>query len=75
MCLSKVYLDKGEKEELLMEEITLLKTEGEKLLFKTLFGEEREIEATIKQIDFTTHTIFLENRKQGDRRRGQHDPF
>jgi predicted RNA-binding protein len=63
MCLSRVYVDKEDKEELLMEEIASLRIEGEKLLFKTLFGEEKEIEANIKQINFMTHSIFLENLK------------
>ena len=63
MCLSRVYVDKGDKEELLMEEVASLKFEGEKLLLKTLFGEEKKIEANIKQIDFMTHSIFLENLK------------
>ena len=61
MCLSKVYVDKGDKEELLKEEIASLKIEGKKLLLKTLFGEEKEIEARIRQIDFMTHSIFLQN--------------
>ena len=61
MCLSKVYVDKGDKEELLMEEVASLKIEGKKLLLKTLFGEEKKIEANIRQIDFMTHSIFLEN--------------
>ena len=44
-----------------MEEIASLKTEGKKLLLKTLFGEQKEIEANIRQIDFLTHSIFLES--------------
>ena len=61
MCLSKVYVDKGDKKELLMEEVASLKAEGKRLLLKTLFGEEKKIEANIRQIDFMTHSIFLEN--------------
>jgi len=61
MCLSKAYVDRDGKRELLMEEIASLEIEGEKLLFKTLFGEQKEIEASIRQIDFLTHSIFLES--------------
>jgi len=61
MCLSKVYVDKGDKKELLMEEVASLKAEGKRLLLQTLFGEEKKIEANIRQIDFMTHSIFLEN--------------
>ena len=63
MCLSKAYVDRDGEGELLMEEIASLKIEGEKLLFKTVFGEQKEIEASIRQIDFMTHSIFLENLK------------
>jgi len=63
MCLSKAYVDRDGEGELLMEEIASLKIEGEKLLFKTVFGEQKEIKASIRQIDFMTHSIFLENLK------------
>jgi len=75
MCLSRVYVDRNGEKELLMEEVASLKFEGEKLLLKTLFGKEKKIEANIRQIDFMTHNIFLENLKEGDRRGGRNDPF
>jgi|TARA_B100001971_G_C18238304_1_gene568942 predicted RNA-binding protein len=59
MCLSKVYVDS----ELLIEEIACVKVEGEKLLLKTLFGEQKEIEASIVEIDFLSHSILLGNLK------------
>lgn len=61
MCLSKVYVDRNGKTELLMEEIASVEIEGDKLLFKTLFGEQKEIEANIRQIDFLSHSLVLEN--------------
>ena len=64
MCLSKAYVDRNGKRELLMEEIASIKVKDEKLLVKTLFGEQKEIDADIGEIDFLTHSIFLENLKQ-----------
>jgi len=61
VCLSKVYVDRNGKTELLMEEIASVEIEGDKLLFKTLFGEQKEIEANIRQIDFLSHSLVLEN--------------
>ena len=61
MCLSKVYIDRNDKRELLLEEIASVVIEGDKLLFKTLFGEQKEIEANIRQIDFLSHSLVLEN--------------
>ena len=65
MCLSKAYIDRNGKRELLMEEVASVEIEDKKLLLKTLFGEQKEIEANIRQIDFLTHSIFLENLKEG----------
>ena len=64
MCLSKAYVEKNGKSELLMEEIALIEIEGKKLLLKTLFGEQKEMRANIRQIDFLTHSIFLESMKE-----------
>ena len=61
MCLSKAYVDRKGKRELLMEEVTSLQVKGEKLLLTTLFGEQKEVGADIREINFMTHSIFLEN--------------
>ena len=61
MCLSKAYVDTDGKRELLVEEVASIGFEKDKMLLKTLLGEQKEIKANIKQIDFLTHTIILEN--------------
>jgi len=61
MCLAKAYDSSNNEKKLLMEEIASLKVEGGKLLVATLFGEQREIEAGIKEINFMDHSIILEN--------------
>jgi len=65
MCLSKAYVDRNGHQELLMAEITSVDIKDDKLLFKTLFGEQKEVGAHIRQIDFMTHVILLENLKEG----------
>ena len=65
MCLSRAYVDRNGKRELLMEEVASVNIEGEKLLLKTLFGGQKEIEANIRQIDFLANSIVLE-RSRGD---------
>ncbi len=59
MCLSKAYLERKDGIELVAEEVASLEIKDEKLVLKTLFGEEKEIGAKISQIDFMTHSIFL----------------
>ena len=60
MCLSKAYVDKNGNKELLMEQIASIDIEDNKLRLKTLFGEEKEVAGSIRQIDFMSHNIFLE---------------
>ncbi len=67
MCLSKAYVERQGKRELLMEEIASVGIKGDRLLLRTLFGEQKEIEASIKEIDLLGHSILLENLKEEDR--------
>jgi predicted RNA-binding protein len=60
MCLASVHKGKGSEKENLLEEVALIKFEGEKLLLRTLFGEERAIKAKIKEIDFMNSTVLIE---------------
>jgi predicted RNA-binding protein len=60
MCLAKAYIGGSGERELLMEEVASLKAKDGKLLVTTLFGEEREVEASIREIDFMASRIILE---------------
>ena len=60
MCLSKAYLTGDGGTELFLEEVSSLKIEGEKLLLGNLLGEQKEIVARIREIDFVKHRITLE---------------
>ena len=63
MCLAKAYVGSNGEKELLMEEVASLQVKDSKLLVTTLFGEQREIEASIKEIDFMASSIILESVK------------
>ena len=61
MCLSKAYIENNGEKKLLAEEVASVEVKGNKILLKTLFGEKKEVEASIKNIDFLTHNIVMEN--------------
>jgi predicted RNA-binding protein len=63
MCLSKAYIERDGGRELLMEEVASIDIQDDKLLLKTLFGEEKEVAANIKQIDFMARNILLQEHK------------
>jgi len=60
MCLASVHKGKGAEKENLLEEVALIEFEGERLLLRTLFGEEKAIKARIKEIDFMHSTVLIE---------------
>ena len=60
MCLSKAYLTRDGENQLLIENVSSVRLEDGRILLNTLFGEQEEIKADIKEIDFMTHQILLE---------------
>ena len=61
MCLSKVYFDRDGKKEIILEEVASIIATGGKLQLKTLFGEQKEIDAHIKEVDLLAHNVLLED--------------
>jgi predicted RNA-binding protein len=60
MCLAKAFLEKDGERELILESVALMEIEGKTLRLSSLFGEEKEIEATIRQVDFENSRIILQ---------------
>ena len=60
MCLASVLTERGTEKERLLEEVALIRFEGEKLLVRTLFGDEQAFNAKIKRIDFMNSTVLIE---------------
>jgi len=60
MCEVNAYVMREGKEELILEDLTLLRPEGDELLLQNLFGEQRRIKARIRELNLTTHQMILE---------------
>ncbi len=59
MCLSKARFQEDTSEEPIMEAITRIRVEGDRVILNSLFGEEKIVEANIEEIDFTHNSIVL----------------
>jgi len=59
MCLGKAYLEANGKRELVLESVALLEISDTKLKLSTIFGDQKELEATVKEIDFENSRIIL----------------
>ena len=64
VCLSKVYLERDGERRLLAEDVASIDVAGDMLRLKTLFGDAKEVGAQIREIDFLTHSIVLEELKE-----------
>ena len=61
MCESKVFLASAEGEELVMEDVTSIRPEGEGYRLVNLFGEEKLVRGRIKAIDLLKHRVVFES--------------
>lgn len=61
MCESSAYVmgDSGQ-EELLMESVGYVKQDGDKVLLRSIFGEELSVDARLREMNLTGHRIVLE---------------
>jgi predicted RNA-binding protein len=59
MCQAKVILLHNEKSETIMEDVTHLKVEGEKVWLSRFFEPPTALRAVLKEADFLKHTVIL----------------
>lgn len=62
MCLSKAYLTGEEGEELILDEVSSVEIRDGTVFFTTILGEEKEVEGSIRTIDFMDNEIVLERK-------------
>ena len=61
MCESNAYLiASGGTEELVMEDVDYLRLDGENVILRSIFGEEKTVRATIREMKLSAHKILLE---------------
>ena len=60
MCEANVYLVKEGREELVMEDVSILRPERDELYLQNLFGEQKRMKARIKELNLINHRILLE---------------
>ena len=60
MCEANAYLLKEGKEELVLEDISILRPDQDGLYLQNIFGEQKRIKARIKELNLVDHRIILE---------------
>jgi predicted RNA-binding protein len=59
MCEWKVVVKRGDKEEEIMEVASLVRAEGGAVIVEGTFGERKEVEGSIAEIDSDRHLIII----------------
>lgn len=59
MCEANVYMKKGDEEQKVLEDVEILRPEGEYLFLANIHGEQKRVKAKILSIDFTEHKVIL----------------
>ncbi len=62
MCELKAYVRKGDREELVLEAVNNVRTEGEEVVVRNLFGEERRVRATVSEVSLSRNRVILDER-------------
>jgi predicted RNA-binding protein len=61
MCESNAYLISPDgSEELVMDSVSYVAVNGDNVVLKSLFGEQKEIPARLRELNLTAHRISLE---------------
>ncbi len=60
MCLASAYTGEVEDNEVIVQDIARLRIEGNIITLSTLFGERKELEGTVKEVDFQRARIIIE---------------
>ena len=67
MCLGKAYIEAGDKREMVLDSIALIEIDDTRLRLSTIFGDQKELDAVIKEIDFENSRIILVKTPAGKR--------
>ncbi len=60
MCLAKAYVGETEPENLMLEDVAWLQIEGTRINLTTLFGERKEINGSLREVDFQGSKIIID---------------
>jgi len=63
MCETNAFLVSGSEEELLLDNVDIIRPEDGRVYLRNLFGEEKLIEGSIREISLSRHRIVVERKK------------
>ncbi len=65
MCESRVFLASAEGEQLLLDDVTVIRPDGDGFLLVNLFGERTRVSGRLREIDLLKHRVVFEPESPG----------
>lgn len=59
MCLSKAWFSGESTAKPIMEDIAKITVQNQKVILRSLFGDEKTLDANIEEVDFTRNIVML----------------
>ncbi len=60
MCEANAYIIVDGEEQMLLEDVDLMRPEGNEVYLRSAFGEQKTVSARIKELRLMDHKIILE---------------
>ena len=64
MCMATGYMKRGPRKEVLLQEVAYIQLKGDSFFLKSLFGKQKRVKASIREIDFLNSTILFEEMEE-----------
>jgi predicted RNA-binding protein len=62
MCDLKAYVRNNDREELVLESVNLIRSEGGEVVLRNLFGEEKRVRGEVREVSLAKNRVILEPR-------------
>ena len=62
MCDLKAYIRNNDREELVLESVNLIRSEGGEVFLRNLFGEEKRVRGEVREVSLVKNRVVLEPR-------------
>jgi predicted RNA-binding protein len=62
VCDLKAYVRNNDREELVLESVNLIRSEGGEVILRNLFGEEKRVRGEVREVSLAKNRVVLEPR-------------
>jgi predicted RNA-binding protein len=62
VCDLKAYIRNNDREELVLESVNLIRSEGGEVVLRNLFGEEKRVRGEVREVSLAKNRVVLEPR-------------